>query len=104
MKVHSTDPDDEPLSEAEIAELKQYAREDRRVWLNRFFCSLGLLLLSCASVVPFSKGYSLHAHAEPFGRVLVWLTVGFFLLFVYCLCMIIVRWMSLRDVLKAGGS
>ena len=91
---------DEPLSEAEIEDVQRYARDCQRSWAKRFAYSIALLLISCSAVMPFSKGHSLHAHAEPFGRLLVWLSVGLFVLCTYCAVMTVTSWVALREVLK----
>jgi Mn2+/Fe2+ NRAMP family transporter len=91
---------DEPLDAAEVAEVKRYARGYQRLWVKRSIYSVVLLFLSCALVVPFSKGHSLHAHAEPFGRLLVVLSLGLLVLVLYCAFMAVMSWVSLREVLR----
>jgi hypothetical protein len=91
---------DEPLGEAEIEDVQRYARDYQRSWVKRFAYSVALLLISCAAVIPFSKGHSLHAHAEPFGRLLVWLSVGLLVLSTYCVVMTVMSWVALREMLK----
>jgi len=90
----------EPLSEVEIEEVQRHARDHQRSWAKRFAYSVALLLISCAAVLPFSAGHSLHAHAEPFGRLLVWLSVGLLLLCTYCAVMTVMSWVALREVLQ----
>jgi hypothetical protein len=68
---------DAPLSDEEIEEVREYANERIRLWRKRAFYSVVALFLSCASVIPFSKGHYLHAHAEPFGRLFVCLSMAF---------------------------
>jgi hypothetical protein len=80
--------------------VKRYAREYQRLWVKRLMYSVALVFLSCASVLPFSKGHSLHAHAEPFGRLLVWFSLGSLLLSLYCCVRAASSWVSLREVLK----
>ena len=65
-----------PLSEQEMLEVREYAKERIRLWRRHSIYSVVALLASCASVIPFSKGHSLHAHAEPFGRLLVFALYG----------------------------
>jgi len=91
---------EEPLGEAEIEDVQRYARDYQRSWAKRFAYSIVLLLISCSAVIPFSKGHSLHAHAEPFGRLLVWLSFGLFVLCTYCAVMTVMSWVALREVLK----
>jgi len=88
-------------SEEELAEAKENARRRFEVWRRRSLYSTVLLLLSCASVVPFSKGHSLHVYAEPLGRLLVYLSMGMLLVFLYCTGLFYGAWQCLRD-LKSG--
>jgi hypothetical protein len=48
----------EPLSDKEMVEVRQYAEERIRLWRKRSLYSVGALLLSSASVIPFSKRLS----------------------------------------------
>jgi hypothetical protein len=89
-----------PLSDEEIVEVRQYARERIGLWRQRSLYSVVALLLSCASVIPFSKGHSLHAHAEPFGRLLVYLSMALLVVCVYCTGLFWSAWQALRDVEK----
>jgi hypothetical protein len=95
------DADDEsPLGDEDMAEVRQYARERIGLWRRRSLYSIAALLLSCASVTPFSKGHSLHAHAEPFGRLLVGLSVALFVASVFCIGLFWAACQALRDVEK----
>ncbi|HXN29899.1 MAG TPA: hypothetical protein VN902_22445 [Candidatus Acidoferrales bacterium] len=96
----SKEPDEHPDAAA-VADVKRHTRDHQRLRLKRSMYSVALLFLSCASVVPFSKGHSLHDHAEPFGTLLVWLSLGLLLLFVYCAGMVVMSWVGLREVLKS---
>jgi hypothetical protein len=89
-----------PLSDEEIVEVRQYARERIGLWRQRSLYSVVALLLSCASVIPFSKGHSLHAHAEPFGTLLVYLSMALLVVCVYCTGLFWSAWQALRDVEK----
>jgi hypothetical protein len=89
-----------PLSDEELIEVRQYARERIGVWRRRSLYSTVALLLSCASVIPLSKGHSLHAHAEPFGRLLVYLSMALLVVWVYCTGLFWSAWQALRDVEK----
>jgi hypothetical protein len=89
-----------PLSDQEMVEVRQYAKEHICLWRRRSLYSAVALLLSCASVVPFSKGYSLHAYAEPFGRLLVYLSMALLVVFVLCTGFFYSAWQALRDVEK----
>jgi hypothetical protein len=57
--------EERPLSDEEMADVRQYAAERIAVWRMRSLYSIVALLLSCASVISFSKGHDLHAYAEP---------------------------------------
>jgi hypothetical protein len=92
-----------PLSDHEMLEVRQYARERIGLWRKRALYSTVALLLSCASVIPFSKGHSLHAHAEPFGRLLVYLSMALLVVFVLCTGFFYSAWQALRDVEKGQG-
>jgi len=92
-----------PLSDHEMLEVRQYARERIALWRKRALYSTVALLLSCASVIPFSKGHSLHAHAEPFGRLLVYLSMALLVVFVVCTGFFYSAWQALRDVEKGQG-
>ena len=92
-----------PLSDHEMLEVRQYARERIALWRKRALYSTVALLLSCASAIPFSKGHSLHAHAEPFGRLLVYLSMALLVVFVVCTGFFYSAWQALRDVEKGQG-
>jgi hypothetical protein len=94
------DMSESPLSEEEIADEKQNARKLLRLWKKRAIYSTAALFLSCASVAPFSKGHSLHAYAEPFGRLLVYLSMGFLVVFVICTGIAINYWFYVRNLEK----
>jgi hypothetical protein len=89
---------DPPLTETELAAVRQNAMLRVRLWTKRTVYSAIGLLVSCASVVPFSAGHSLHAHSEPIGRLLVYLSMGLFVAFVYCVALLWGAWSVLRDV------
>ncbi len=89
-----------PLGAEEMAEVREYARARISLWRRRALYSAVALLLSCASVIPFSKGHSLHAHSEPFGRLLVYLSMALLVVFVYCAGLCWSSWQALRDVEK----
>jgi hypothetical protein len=64
------------LSGDELLAARQDATLTLGVWRKRAIYATVALCLSCAAVVPFSKGEPLHAYAEPFGRLLVYLSMG----------------------------
>jgi hypothetical protein len=92
-----------PLSDGEMEEVRQYAKGRIGLWRRRSLYATIALGLSCASVIPFSKGHSLHGHAEPFGRLLVLLSMALLVVFVYCTGLLWSAWQALRDVEKGQG-
>jgi hypothetical protein len=87
-------------SKEERAGAKQDAVEYLRLWRKRALYSIVAFCLGCAAVAPFSKGHSLHAHAEPFGRVLVYLTMALFVWLVISVGVAINSWFFLRALKK----
>lgn len=90
------------LSGDELLAARQDATLTLRLWRKRAVFATAALCLSCAAVVPFSKGEPLHAHAEPFGRLLVYLSMGLLVLFVICVGIAVNSWIHLRDLMKAA--
>jgi hypothetical protein len=73
-------PDNQPpLSSEEAAEVKQNARQRVAFWRKRFLYSCLALLLSIAAGLPFLAGYPLDGYFHPFGRVLLYLSLGMFI-------------------------
>jgi len=94
---------DQPApSKEELAGAKQDAEQDLRLWKKRALYSTLAFFLSCASVIPFSKGHSLHAYAEPFGRILVYLSMALLLPFVACVGIATSSWSFLRNLKKGN--
>ena len=75
---------DPPFTDTELAAVKQSAMLRVRLCTKRTVYSAIGLFMSCASVVPFLAGHSLHTHWEPIGRLLVYLSLGLVVVFVYC--------------------
>jgi hypothetical protein len=75
---------DSPLSDQDMLEVRQYAKERIGLWRKRSIYSTVALLLSCASVYPFLKGHPLHEHWESFGKYLVLLSMALWVAFVLC--------------------
>ena len=92
-----------PLSDEDMLEVRQFANERISLWRRRSLYSALALLVSCASVIPFSKGHSLQAHSEPFGRLLVLLSMALLVVFVLCTGFFYSAWQALRDVEKDRG-
>jgi hypothetical protein len=98
---NSVDNIDEPNpSKEEIAGARQDAIEYLHIWKKRAFYATAAFALSCASVTPFAKGFPLHAYAEPFGRLLVYLSMALLLPFVACVGIAINSWFFLRALKK----
>ena len=85
----------------ELAAARQDARKSLSVSVKRSLYTGTALVLCCVAIVPFSKGHSLHAHAEPYGRLLVYLAMGLFLVLVICTGLVVSSWMYVRDLEKA---
>lgn len=94
------DMDERPLSKHEMAKAKQSAKQLLRRRTKQAIYAAVALFLSCAAVVPFSKGHSLHSHAEPYGRILVYLAMGLLIPFVIYVGRAITAWLFVRDVGK----
>jgi hypothetical protein len=85
-------------NDEDLAAARENAGERVRMWRVRSICAVGVFLLSCALVAPFSKGGPLHEYAEPFGRVFVYLALGSFLALTYCAALLWGAWSALRDL------
>jgi membrane protease YdiL (CAAX protease family) len=92
-----------PLSNQEVLEVRQYAKERIGIWRRRSLYSAVALLLSCASVYPFLKGHPLHEYWESFGKYLVLLSMAMLVVFVLCTGLFYSAWQALRDVEKENG-
>jgi|ERR1700733_1318455 hypothetical protein len=88
------------LSADELAELRQYAGKQIRLWRQRALFSTLVLLLSCASVYPFLAGHALQGHWGSFGKYLVLLSMGLLLVCVLCNAFWYNSWQALRDAEK----
>jgi len=88
------------LNGDELLAAREDARSILRLWKRRAIYAAISLCLSCAAVVPFSKGEPFHAYAEPFGRTLVYLSMGLLVPFVICIGIAVSSWMHLRDLMK----
>ncbi len=101
MQLNSIYKMDQPNpSKAERAGARKDAEDYLRVWRKRALYTTMAFVLSCASVVPFSKGQPLHAYAEPFGRILVYLTMALFVWLVISVGAAINSWFFLRALKK----
>ena len=89
-----------PLSDEEIVEVRQYARERIGLWRKRSLYSTVALLLSCGFVYPFLEGHPLHRYWESFGKYLIIVSMTLLVVFVYCTGLFWSAWQALRDVEK----
>jgi len=89
---------DSPLSDQDMLEVRQYAKERIGLWRKRSIYSTVALLLSCASVYPFLKGHPLHEHWESFGIYLVLLSMALLAAFVSCTGFFYSAWQALSDI------
>jgi len=92
-----------PLSEQEMLEVRQYARERIGLWRRRSVYSTVAFLLSCAGVYPFLEGHPLHKYWESFGKYLVLVSMAMLVVFVLCTGFFYSAWQALRDVEKGQG-
>jgi hypothetical protein len=88
--------DEPPLTEDEREAIKRDDIEYMHTWKKRALYATAAFFLSCASVVPFLEGHSLHIYAEPFGRILIYLSMALLIPFVICVGIAIDGWVSLR--------
>ena len=95
--------DEVPLTGEELEAARQDARSILQLWKRWAAYATVAFVLSCVSVAPFSKGHSLHAHAEPFGRMLVYLSMALLIPLVICIGVMISSWMHVRDLQKLQG-
>lgn len=89
-----------PLSDQEMWEVRQYAKERIGLWRSRSICSAVVLLLCCASVFPFLKGHPLHKYWESFGKYLILLSMALLVVFVLCTGFFYSAWQALCDLEK----
>jgi hypothetical protein len=94
------DASEAPLSQEDLAAVRDYAQERIGLWKKRSVYSGIALFLSCALVAPFLYGHPLHAYWNSFGKYLVLLSMGLLVVFVYCAGLLGSAWMALRDVTK----
>jgi hypothetical protein len=92
--------DDEGPADDDIEEAKENARERLRVWKRRAIYSALAFFLSCASVIPFLEGHSLHAYWY-LGKNLVLLSMGMLIPFVLCTVVLFGAYSCLRDLERA---
>lgn len=92
------DPGEERSSREDLAAVQENAWFRLRTWRRRSLYALAALGVGCAAVVPFSAGNPLHDYAEPFGRMLVCLTLAAFIASLYCCLLWCGAWAALRDL------
>jgi hypothetical protein len=94
---------EDPLSDQEMLEVQQYAKEHIGLWRRRSICSIVALVLSCSGVYPFLKGHPLHEYWGAFGKYLVLVSMAMLVVFVFCTGFFYSAWQALRDVEKGQG-
>jgi hypothetical protein len=94
------DTSESPLSDDELAVVKQSAEVRCHLWQRRGLYSTGALVLSCALVYPFLEGHSLHSYRESFGKYLLFLPMALLLVFLYCNGLWWGAWQAQRDLKK----
>ena len=92
--------DEPPLREDELMEMRQSAEQLLRLRRKHAVYATAAFFLSCASVIPFSKGHSLYAYAEPFGTIFVYLSMALLLVFIFYVVRAFNAWLFVRDVGK----
>jgi len=93
-------PNEGPLTREELAAAIAAARKMAWVRTRRALFASIAFFLSCASVIPFLEGHSLHAYWQSVGRYLVLLSMGLLIPFVICLGMAMNWWFYLRSLEK----
>jgi hypothetical protein len=96
MKTFPNPGNEDPV-EDDIEEAKENARERLRIWKRRAIYSTLAFFLSCASVIPFLEGHSLHAYWY-LGKNLVLLSMGMLIPFVFCTVVLFGAYSCLRDL------
>jgi hypothetical protein len=87
-----------PLTEEELAAVRQNATERLSRWRKRALGSAGAFFLCCLLVYLFLDGSPLHAYWEPFGKYLVFLWMALSMVCLYCVTLLWGAWRALRDV------
>lgn len=90
--------DNSPLSKEDVEAVKQNARVRLDLWRKRGLYAMAAFVLSCASVVPFLAGHSLHGGWESFGKYLILLSMALLPVFVCCTALWWIAWRALCDV------
>jgi hypothetical protein len=94
----SSDIDPTDSIEEDLAVAKLHAKQSFKLAVRKATYSAATLALGCALVVLFSKGHSLHAHAETYGRILVYCAMVLFVIWGACTGLAISSWIFFRDV------
>jgi len=87
-------------------EIRQNEKEEERVHRNlrtwtRITIWIGIALGICVmSVVPFSKGHFLHKNAEPWGRILVYLSMCLVWVFLFSVVAFYSSWKVFRSEME----
>jgi hypothetical protein len=92
------DMSETPLSDEELAAVRQNARERLGFWRKRALGSAGASFISCLLVYLFLDGSPLHPYWESFGKYLMLVSMALFLVLVYCAALLWGAWRALRDL------
>jgi len=93
-----------PESEENLPVVIENARTRFRTWRLRSLYSAVGLFITCAFVVPFLYGHSLHSYWDSFGRFLILVAMALLVVLVYCTGLLWGAWLSLRDLQKSVDS
>lgn len=92
---------DEPaVTQGDRAAALQETEDYFRLWRKRALYVTAAFLLSCASVIPFSYGYPLHAYWHSFGNYLLYLSEILLIPCVISVGIAISSWIFLRKFKK----
>jgi Na+/melibiose symporter-like transporter len=91
------DDDDFSYTTEELPELKRNAEQRLRLSAKRLIVSGLAFFLSCAAIIPFLYGHSLHEYWGTFGMYLLFLSLALLFPFVMCVAMTFTAWIFLRN-------
>ena len=75
---------DGPLSDQEMLEVQQYAKERISLWRRRSIRSIVAFLLSCLGTYTSLQGHPPHEYWGAFGKYLVFVSMAMLVVFVFC--------------------
>jgi hypothetical protein len=100
IEMNEGDPDDlqAQMSKTEIEAVLENAKVRLRICRRRGLVSAVAFFLSCALVVPFLDGHSLHLYWESFGIYLLWFSLGLFIVSIYWMALLWGAWRGVREL------